>query len=477
MEAMRLNGVIPARLTRLAVLTAASVMLGVLAPAAAHAQYSHLLFLEAARDPGRADVAQSARQLAMGSGQTGDGSAEAAAAAPATLTLRSGIDMVVSFGGVSFSRDELVLTPGILPPAHPARRRSGSDTVPVMQIAAATRRGNWAAAGFLERGSRYSHAFATDRAELRVSPLAGAVIIEAGSGSAQIQQTIARVGGAVAAGNARYGFGASLYAVHIDHTVNGVTRIDIAGRFLPTDPLIVRCCVDESDRVSFDNRSMGLSVGGHIGAGEHVSVSGRWRHEPRFTTTRQIRRVGLDNDQELQLPFDFVLDLPDTLAAGLAVRGSRFTVTSEWAWHTYGSAYSPTGPRAPGYESCQPDDVRMECGNFPNYSTRSAFTLRSGVERAFQVDRGQLLLRGGLAYEPGYTLARETRSLARSPSLPPLENDWEPPREPLAWLTGGVAYSWRHAEIGIGAAFANGQMRVLADLKLARTPLIVQPPR
>jgi hypothetical protein len=375
--------------------------------------------------------------------------------------------MVVSFGGFSFARDELVLTPGILPPVDPARRRSESHAIPVMQIAAATRRANWAAAAFVERGSRYSHAFATDRAELRVSPLAGAVIIESGSGSAQIEQTIARVGGAVALGTRRYAFGTSLYAVHLDHTLTATTRIDIAGRFLPTDPLIVRCCVDERDQASFDNWSMALSVSGHIAAGEHVSLSARWRHEPRFSTTRHTRRVGLDNDQTSRLPFDFVLDLPDTLAGGLTVRGRRFTATSEWAWHAYGSAYSPTGPLARGYESCQPDDVRAECGNFPNYTTRSTVAIRSGVEQALQLGAARLLLRGGLTYEPGYGLARETRTLARSPSLPPLDNDWEPPRERLVWISGGVAYSCSHAELGIGVAVADGQRRVLADLRLA----------
>jgi hypothetical protein len=340
-------------------------------------------------------------------------------------------------------------------------------SVPLAQFAAATRRSNWAAAAFFERGSRYSHAFATDRTELRVSPLAGAVVIETGSGRAQVGQTIARVGGAVAVGTGRYGLGASIYAVRLAHTINATTRIEIAGRFLPTDPLIVRCCVDETDRVALRDWSMGFSVSGHAPAGEHVAVMARWRHEPRFATTRLTRRVGLDNDQTFTLPFDFYVDLPDTAAAGLAVRGSRFRLTGEWAWHDYGSAYSPTGPLQPGYDSCQPHDVRQECGNFPNYETRSTFAIRSGVERAVRLGPGQLFLRGGLALEPGYTLARETRTVDRSPSLPPLESDWEPPRERLTWISGGAAYSWDRVEIGIGAGFANGQTRLLADLRLS----------
>jgi hypothetical protein len=438
--------------------------------APARAQYSHLLFLEAARDPGRAEVPQTARQLAMGSTTAASGEADGAVAAPGNLTVRPGRDLVFSFGRSSYSRNELVQTPGILPPANPERRRSERVGVPLMQVAAATRRGNFAAAGFFERGSRYSHAFNTGRAELRVSPLAGAVVIETGSGRAQVDQTIARLGGAVALGDARYGLGASVYAVHLDYDVRATTRVEIAGRFLPTDPLIVRCCVDETDQVAIDNWSMGFSVSGHVALGEHVSVMARGRHEPGFTSTRQIRRVGLDNNQTFTLPFDFNVNLPDTLAAGVVVRGRRLTWASEANWHAYRSVYSPTGPLEPGHESCQPDDVRRECGNFPNYETRSTFAIGSGIEAAVPLRRGRLLLRGGVAHEPGYALARDTRPLARfrSPSLPPLENTWEPPRERFIWTSAGIAYSWRHAEVGFGIGLAKGQTRLLGDLRIGR---------
>ena len=82
--------------------------------------------------------------------------------------------------------------------------------------------------------------------------------------------------------------------------------------------------------------------------------------------------------------------------------------------------------------------------------------------------RSAIALRAGIAYEPGYTLARLATDVSTRRTLdlpaPPIVTELEPPRESATWLSAGVAYRMRAAEIGVG--HANNQTRLLVDLRL-----------
>jgi hypothetical protein len=59
-------------------------------------------------------------------------------------------------------------------------------------------------------------------------------------------------------------------------------------------------------------------------------------------------------------------------------------------------------------------------------------------------------------------------STRRTLSLPapPIVTEFEPPHESATWLSAGVAYRMRAAEIGAGVGHAKNQTRLLVDLRL-----------
>jgi long-subunit fatty acid transport protein len=92
----------------------------------------------------------------------------------------------------------------------------------------------------------------------------------------------------------------------------------------------------------------------------------------------------------------------------------------------------------------------------PGHNTRDTTALRAGIEQSVHSGAYRFTFRGGVAWEPGYTLGGEDFTIV------------DPPRENLMWLSGGLAFATRTMEFGVGIGAAGSQMRILADVRFGR---------
>ena len=444
------------------------------APAAG--QYSHPLLLELARDPGRSDVPRTAKALALGGASLGSGTADDAVANPGSLMLGTGTDVIASYGSSFYQRQELVNTPKQLPPFDPARRVSPRSTAPVGFAAVATRGSRWAAAGFYDATSRYAHTFATDKAQLFFTALFPTVLSEKGSGAASIAQSSTRIGGAFAAGsrNARVGVGVSAYLVRMNYIAEATDTIEVGSSGFATPVFTTTCCMIDRDRVDLHGWGSGLAVSAIVTPVRHLTLGARWHHEPTFDTIRQWSSSGLGARPPLGFDAPVQFRLPGSYGVSAIVTGGSTTILAELSREMYGGAFLPLTPSTfdPNYNCGQIKYPYPSCPGwgFAYHDTRDTTTVKGAIEQVLAAGRNEIALRAGIAYEPGYTLARlatdvSTRRTLELPA-PPIVTEFEPPRESATWLSAGVAYRMRAAEIGVGVGRASNQTRLLVDLRL-----------
>ena len=436
----------------------------------AHAQYSQALFLELARDPGRADVPKTAASLALAGVPLRSGTADEAVVRPGSLMLGRGTDLVVSYGSFFYRREELTSTPNQLPPFDPSRRLSPQSSTAVGYMAAATRRANWAAAAFYDASARQGHAFTTDSATLVFASLFPTLLHETATGTASLHQSTVRLGGSVAVGGRRVAAGISVSAVRLEYVARALDEITITSRSIPDPSLKTFCCRVDEDRVEIRDWAPAFALSGIVRPSAHLTLTARWRAEPAFTTVRELSIVqGLQRQVQTD---DVKFRPPAAYAVGAIALAGSTSVTTELARHLYEDVFSPLAPPAvdAGFR-CGAIAVSL-CGGwgFPYHATKNTTTIKVAVEHAIGVGSGRLALRGGFAYEPGYTLARRadhasTRRELRFPS-PPVVSEFEPPRESLTWISAGVGYEWPRTEIAFGIGRAKHQTRVLVDVRL-----------
>ena len=450
-------------------LLAAMCLVAYAAPAAA--QYSQSLFLELVRDPGRADEPRTAKSLALAGVQAGSGAADDAVVSPGSLMLGSGTDLVVSFGSFFYARNELINTPRQLPPFDPTRTLSPTSTTPVGYVAVATRRPRWAAAGFYDATSRHAHAFTTAKASLFATYLFPTIIIETGTGAASTSQSATRVGGSIAVGDqtSRVGVGVSVYMVRLNYLATAADTVEITSSSFANPNLTTFCCVLDQDRVEFRDWGPGFAVSGVVTPVRHFTLAARWRHEPTFSAVRELsisRQPPFRFSQEVQFR------LPGAYGVSVIATAGATTILAELSRERYAGVFSPVMSSTvdPNYICGQIAAAYCPGWNFPYHDTNDTTTIKAALEHTLAAGSGRLALRGGIAYEPGYTLARSAGDVSTRRTLslpaPPIVTEFEPPRESSTWLSTGLAYAWRSAEIGVGVGHANHQTRLLVDVRV-----------
>jgi hypothetical protein len=439
-------------------------------PRLARAQYSQPLFLEAARDPGRAEPPLTARSLALGGVRAASGSAEDAVGSAATLAFGSGTDLVVSGGVFRLARNELVATPSQLPPWDPARARSPWSGSAVGLVAAAGRRAGWAAAAFFDASGRYDHSFATERATLAYQALQGTSFSYRGQGRASASVSTERLGGALARtlAGGRLSVGASVYAVRLAYQVSGDALVEAWSK-LYTDPQeTYRYTWNERDEVAFRATRPGWSVSAAVTPRSQVMLTARWTREPAFDTTRVLSVTGGLSRPPVGGNVRF--EMPDTWAVGARLALGRTLAAGEVARTGYSVTFGPETDA--GSPPCQVlTSVYCDGWGFTSHRPADSTSVRLGLEQRVGPGsgRGGLLLRGGLAFEQGYWLGRAASDSGRNGQTlpaPPIVSDYEPPRDAFTWVTAGAAYRRGGVEIGAGAGYANHQLRLLVDLRL-----------
>lgn len=444
------GGRIVARAQRLAV---AAVLTCGIGPSA-WAQYSQPIFLEAARDPGRAEVPSTARSLALAGVRTTSGLADAALASPASLVLERGTDLVVAGGTLLYARDELTTTPAQVPPGDPTRRTSPRSAAAVGSIAVATRRRGWAAAGFIDGGARYRHGFETAQADLRFATVQGVGFFERGGGRGTAAVSAARLGGAFAVpfANGRLGVGAAGYAVRLDYEIAGETDVQTWSNTF-TDPTFRhRSTTFESDRVDLVGWGPGVALSVVVKPAGFVTLSARWLLEPGLAASRELRAreltvTGQPGPPRPGIVQDVKFHLPDTYAVSGMASLRRTLLVTELARTNYDEVFEPaSGPGAPaGCETL----TTIFCPGwaFGAHRTADATSWRAGVEHSVPVGGAALRLRAGIAFEQGYTLALASGG-------------------DRTWLSFGAAIAWERFEIGVGAGGADHQRHLLTDFRM-----------
>ena len=445
-----------------------AALLSAVFAAPASAQYSKAVFLELARDPGRADVPRTAAQLAL-AGLTSSATTDEAIVRPANLLLGRGDEVVISYGAFLFRRSELTNTPRQLPPFDPARRVSPRSTAPVAFAAAAMRRANWAAAAYYDASPRYAHAFSTQSATLFSASLFPTFIQYDATATASLRQSTVRVGGSVAIGSAnRASVGLGVSAVRFDYRAAAVDEILVTSSTIADPTRRTFCCRFDEDRVAIRGWAPALALSGAFTPVPAMTITARWRLEPAFAGSRELSIAQGSQREKYAERVEF--HLPRAYGIGAIVRVGATSVAAELARARYADVFSPieARPADPNYR-CGGITV-IECGawGFPYHATRDTFTFAVAAERGIRVSTGRFVLRGGVAHEPGYSLARRSDdpSSRRSVPAPPVVTEFEPPRESATWLSGGVAYEWRRAEVAFGIARAHHQMRLLVDVRL-----------
>jgi len=453
---------------RFATAMAAACLCWSAGPAAA--QYSQPLFLEAARDPGRAEVAATARSLALGGAGPISGVADDAVANPASLVLGQGTDVVIAGGSVLFARDELAVTPRQLPPWNPTRATSLRSEIPRGYLALATRRPRWALAAFFDGTTRYRHKFETASAELAFATVQGVGFFRRGSGRASAAMSVERVGGAVAAApwTGLVGVGVAAYAVRLDYRVSGNSEVETWTNTFTDLTFRYRFTTFELDRVQFFDWATGVVVSGVVKPVRNVALAGRWRHEPTFAARREL--VARQPGSVERFEGDVQFGLPDTYALTGTLSVGSTVFATELARTDYGEVFGPHSQAnvSPFCETLT--TIHCPGWGFGSHRTADATAWRAGIEHSLSLRRPTLRLRAGIAVEQAYTLARSAIDPSRtggSLPAPPVVSPFEPPRQSFRSLSFGAAYAWRRFEVGVGFAHAEHERHILADFRMS----------
>ena len=440
----------------------------------AFAQWSQPLFLEAARDPGRADAAPTARALAMGDLTLTSTGADSALSAPAMLLFGSKTDIVVSFGTLRYARDELVATPARLPPILPGRRESPGTNAWMPYIAFAARSPVLAAGAFYDGTSRLTHSFESDETVLETATVSGQGYSIKGQGAALTDFWARRIGGSVAVTpwRGRLAIGAAAYATRVDYTTR--SEVDVQSTSIGFGPISwVRRGFDR-DVVDLHAWGVGYSLNVAARAGAHVTLSARWRHEPEVNATRVWSSEWTGSRLEQPVAFN----LPDTYGAGAVFDFGPAKAAFEVARSRYADVFTPAGgwlgdtagdPHGDPHGLCsQLSTVFCSGWAFVTHRPSDATRWSAGVEHTIGGAGRALLLRGGVGHEQAYTLARSATDPYRNRQTPaiPSVTDFEPPREAATWFSAGAGYRASHIEIGAGAQFGDQRFRFLADVRV-----------
>ena len=353
------------------------LLLVLIFPVPAIAQfYAHPLFVEAARDPGRAENPVSPFALAVG-GQMAAGTPEAAMFAPSTLLTVGGTEISVWGGSSRYQRSEFVLTPALLSSGTETRAADPSSARAFGAVVA-DRGPDWALALFAD-SSAFVHEFATENNRLTQMFAHGSASWTEGTGRATVSSRVTRFGGSLAFLPVRYfAIGVSGYAVRLRHDVGVDLELSSCafGAGQPT-----RCFpAEDSETVSFADTKLGMTFSATIG-NERFSATGRWRREPRFEGDRAGVAVALD--------------LPDVKAIN-ARAAFRLTAISAEVAHEEGAGTFARDPDAPDYCGAAriPDCLGWGFGEF---ELEDALSYRVGIEQKIAT---RLVLRGGAAVEP-----------------------------------------------------------------------------
>ena len=359
---------------RIALVTALLVV-----PVPALAQfYAHPLFVEAARDPGRAEQPTSPLALATG-GQIAAGSPEAAMFAPSTLMSARDTGVALWGGSARYRRSEFTLTPALL--SSGAETREPAETgARVFGAVAADRGADWALALFID-SSKLAHRFGTETNRLTQMFAHGSASWVDGTGAVDVSAGVTRFGGSVAFLPVRYvAVGVSVYAVRLRHSVTaGVETTSCS--FLAGQPTVCGPAVMDTVASVIADTKTGLAVSTTIGD-ERLSATGRWRREPRF----EGERAGLA----------VTLDLPDVRAVSVRAAFRLTSISAEVAQERRGGTFA-LDPDAPSHCGAAriPDCPGWGFGEF---ELDDAVVVRAGVEQ--RIPNTPLTILAGAASEP-----------------------------------------------------------------------------
>jgi len=198
-----------------------------------------------------------------------------------------------------------------------------------------------------------------------------------------------------------------------------------------------------------------------------LTIAGRWEHTPRFDGDRISVRDSANATERIEEAVNF--DLPSTYAVGATFSSGGTAISGELARTSFSTALLPV-LRTAGSGSCNTPKPGCPGWGIANYEAADATTVRGGIEQSISTAGGTLLLRGGVAYQSAYTVARPTSDPWRNDGslpAPPFLSDEEPPREATSWITGGIAYQWSSYELAFGAGFSQMQTRLLADFRFS----------
>ena len=376
-----------------------------------------------------------------------------------------------SFGTFGFGRDELTLTPRQSPPFEPGRTRSETTRVRLAFGAAAFRTPTWAIAPFWDRSQRIAHRFITALNHLRTSAIPGFIGTEHGTGIAEFALDLTRVGGAVAVGSPsrRVSAGGAVYAIRAAVNASAsVTTTSVAVFYAPYVP-------SRTERVSTDTNitrgsawRLGMIAGLSVETRGGFMLAGRIQHDPALSLSRWI--MNSDSVQGSTEPVE--LDPPDVMAVSASFSAGRTTVGGEVARLAYGGVYGPLDPPDSPNSVCQTlGNSRCSGWGFGPYRATDAVAVRVGLEQGVPIGLGVLRLRGGLAFENGYTVARSRNDPdlnGGSLPAPVVTTAFVPPRLSSTTLAWGAGYAWRGVELAAGLSHTRAEHRVLVDVRVSR---------
>ena len=260
--------------------------------------------------------------------------------------------------------------------------------------------------------------------------------------------SVARVGGAIAVAPwpERLGIGVAVYVVRLDSRVSADTEVETWSNTFTDFTFQHRFTTFESDRVA---------LSGVVKPARPVTLSVRWRRDPVFSTVRELtaRQVlvtGQPGPAQPGVEHEVHFRLPVVYAFGATVAVARTLLVTELARADYGAVFE-TASEAGAPQGCETLTTIFCPGwAFGNHRTSSATTWRAGIEQSLPIRAGTLRLRGGVALEQGYTLARAA----------------EPPRVDHTWWSVGAAYAWGRFEIGAGFGHTEHQSFLLTDFRV-----------
>lgn len=430
------------------------------------AQSSLPLFLEAARDPGPASVALTARGLALGGLVAPSGAAEDAVLSPAGLLAGLGRRGILSLGAARMGRDELALTPSQMPPFDAARAAAPRTVGVPIGAALATSTGTWGAAAFVDAATTLAFRLATARNQLSAQAIPGLLLTADGVGTGSFSRRTVRLGGAFAGGT-RNGALAVGVAVSADATsLNIASTLETTTTALfyaPYPPSRTDAVSVETTHVDVSRWRLGLALSVMARAGRGVTAGAYWHHR---SPLQAVRDTATSGDPARTVRQDVTFDPPDQVGGSLSWGGVRSYAAVEVGWVQAAAVYRPVVLPSSPSSPCQ--TLRTpECPSwgFGAYTSVNGLIWRAGGEHR----AGRLVFRAGLARETGYSLARAADDPAvnggQAPA-PAIPTPFTPPRHDRWTVAGGAGLVVGRAEVAGGISWAPGTVRALVDLRV-----------